>query len=252
MESSSNGDRYGRTMIFIISPTESLLPFASIFVRPLLNTSTWSPVFTKIALFLEGGISTHLPSLKNSRPGTWSSWSNRMMPHASICSLSPLTSSRCGHLGYLATFVPMLSPLLQENASFMLSLTDPSSLEKFGIFLMLEMGRCQMKKALSQSVSECIGATTLDEYMKHIGEMIPARLRERYEIHHKLRHTNEALVVTAQLSYQYIRFLNLGSYNGLHKEQKLLSACLSCEAHSSRIVGNTFVFIELERTTRDM
>ena len=30
-------------------------------------------------------------------------------------------------------------------------------------------------------------------------------LRERYEIHHKLRYTDEALMAAAQLSYQYIR-----------------------------------------------
>lgn len=30
-------------------------------------------------------------------------------------------------------------------------------------------------------------------------------LRERYEIHHKLRYTDEALVAAARLSYQYIR-----------------------------------------------
>ncbi|KAK6912913.1 Clp, repeat (R) domain [Dillenia turbinata] len=78
---------------------------------------------------------------------------------------------------------------------------------------------------------KCIGATTLDEYGKHI-EKDPALerrfqpvkvpepsvdetvqilrgLRERYEIHHKLRYTDEALVAAAQLSYQYIsdRFL---------------------------------------------
>jgi ATP-dependent Clp protease ATP-binding subunit ClpC len=33
-------------------------------------------------------------------------------------------------------------------------------------------------------------------------------LRERYEIHHKLRYTEEALIAAAQLSYQYIRFVN--------------------------------------------
>lgn len=76
---------------------------------------------------------------------------------------------------------------------------------------------------------QCIGATTLDEYRKHI-EKDPALerrfqpvkvpeptvdetiqilkgLRERYEIHHKLRYTDEALVAAAQLSYQYIRYL---------------------------------------------
>ena len=30
-------------------------------------------------------------------------------------------------------------------------------------------------------------------------------LRERYEIHHKLRYTDEALSAAAHLSYQYIR-----------------------------------------------
>jgi len=75
---------------------------------------------------------------------------------------------------------------------------------------------------------QCIGATTLDEYRKHI-EKDPALerrfqpvkvpeptvdetiqilrgLRERYELHHKLRYTDEALIAAAQLSYQYIRF----------------------------------------------
>ena len=74
---------------------------------------------------------------------------------------------------------------------------------------------------------QCIGATTLDEYRKHIEKdpalerrfqpvlvpeptvdetiLILKGLRERYEIHHKLRYTDEALVAAAQLSYQYIR-----------------------------------------------
>ena len=79
----------------------------------------------------------------------------------------------------------------------------------------------------SSSLMQCIGATTLDEYRKHI-EKDPALerrfqpvkvpepsvdetiqilkgLRERYEIHHKLRYTDESLVAAAQLSYQYIR-----------------------------------------------
>jgi ATP-dependent Clp protease ATP-binding subunit ClpA len=82
---------------------------------------------------------------------------------------------------------------------------------------------------VSSLLVQCIGATTLDEYRKHI-EKDPALerrfqpvkvpeptvdetiqilkgLRERYEIHHKLRYTDEALVAAAQLSYQYIRFL---------------------------------------------
>lgn len=78
---------------------------------------------------------------------------------------------------------------------------------------------------------QCIGATTLDEYRKHI-EKDPALerrfqpvkvpepsvdetiqilkgLRERYEIHHKLRYTDEALESAAQLSYQYIRYFQI-------------------------------------------
>ncbi|KAI4330278.1 hypothetical protein MLD38_028578 [Melastoma candidum] len=86
-----------------------------------------------------------------------------------------------------------------------------------------------LKPALARGELQCIGATTLDEYRKHV-EKDPALerrfqpvkvpeptvdetvqilkgLRERYEIHHKLRYTDEALVSAAQLSYQYIRYV---------------------------------------------
>ncbi|GJM87693.1 hypothetical protein PR202_ga03671 [Eleusine coracana subsp. coracana] len=89
-----------------------------------------------------------------------------------------------------------------------------------------------LKPALARGELQCIGATTLDEYRKHI-EKDPALerrfqpvkvpepsvdetieilrgLRERYEIHHKLRYTDDALIAAAKLSYQYIssdRFL---------------------------------------------
>ncbi|XP_047171198.1 chaperone protein ClpC, chloroplastic-like [Vigna umbellata] len=88
-----------------------------------------------------------------------------------------------------------------------------------------------LKPALARGELQCIGATTLDEYRKHI-EKDPALerrfqpvkvpeptvdetiqilkgLRERYEIHHKLQYTDDALVAAAQLSHQYIsdRFL---------------------------------------------
>ncbi|KAA3456843.1 chaperone protein ClpC1, chloroplastic [Gossypium australe] len=85
-----------------------------------------------------------------------------------------------------------------------------------------------LKPALARGELQCIGATTLDEYRKHI-EKDPALerrfqpvkvpepsvdetiqilkgLRERYEIHHKLRYTDEALISAAQLSY-HDRFL---------------------------------------------
>lgn len=88
-----------------------------------------------------------------------------------------------------------------------------------------------LKPALARGELQCIGATTLDEYRKHIEKdpalerrFQPVRvpeptveetiqilkgLRERYEIHHKLRYTDQALVAAAELSHQYIsdRFL---------------------------------------------
>ncbi|XP_010921845.1 ATP-dependent Clp protease ATP-binding subunit ClpA homolog CD4A, chloroplastic isoform X2 [Elaeis guineensis] len=88
-----------------------------------------------------------------------------------------------------------------------------------------------LKPALARGELQCIGATTLDEYRKHI-EKDPALerrfqpvkvpeptvdesiqilkgLRERYEIHHKLSYTDDAIVAAVQLSHQYIsdRFL---------------------------------------------
>ncbi|XP_052136439.1 chaperone protein ClpC3, chloroplastic [Oryza glaberrima] len=88
-----------------------------------------------------------------------------------------------------------------------------------------------LKPALARGELQCIGATTIDEYRKHI-EKDPALerrfqpvkvpeptvdetigilkgLRERYEIHHKVRYTDESLIAAARLSYQYIsdRFL---------------------------------------------
>mmetsp|Transcript_13777 Transcript_13777/g.34700 ORF Transcript_13777/g.34700 Transcript_13777/m.34700 type:complete len:800 (+) Transcript_13777:403-2802(+) len=88
-----------------------------------------------------------------------------------------------------------------------------------------------LKPALARGELQCIGATTIDEYRKHI-EKDPALerrfqpvtvpepsveetiqilqgLRERYELHHKLRYTDEALESAAQYSSQYIsdRFL---------------------------------------------
>ena len=88
-----------------------------------------------------------------------------------------------------------------------------------------------LKPALARGELQCIGATTLDEYRKHIerdaalerrfqpvmvGEPsvdetieILHGLRERYEQHHKLKISDEALEAAAKLSDRYIsdRFL---------------------------------------------
>jgi ATP-dependent Clp protease ATP-binding subunit ClpC len=88
-----------------------------------------------------------------------------------------------------------------------------------------------LKPALARGELQCIGATTLDEYRKHIerdaalerrfqpvmvGEPSVAEtieilqgLRERYEVHHRLKISDEALVAAATLGDRYIsdRFL---------------------------------------------
>jgi ATP-dependent Clp protease ATP-binding subunit ClpC len=88
-----------------------------------------------------------------------------------------------------------------------------------------------LKPALARGELQCIGATTIDEYRKHI-EKDPALerrfqpvkvpepsveesveilkgLRERYETHHKLHYTREAIECAVKYSHQYIsdRFL---------------------------------------------
>lgn len=83
-----------------------------------------------------------------------------------------------------------------------------------------------LKPALARGELQCIGATTLDEYRKHIerdaalerrfqpvmvGEPTVAEtieilygLRERYEQHHKLKISDEAVEAAAKLSDRYI------------------------------------------------
>jgi ATP-dependent Clp protease ATP-binding subunit ClpC len=83
-----------------------------------------------------------------------------------------------------------------------------------------------LKPALSRGELQCIGATTLDEYHKHIEKdaalerrfapvyveepniedtiQMLQGLRDRYEAHHKVRFSDEALVAAARLSSRYV------------------------------------------------
>src|SRR5579884_2288090 len=83
-----------------------------------------------------------------------------------------------------------------------------------------------LKPALARGELQCVGATTLDEYRKHIekdaalerrfqpvfvGEPSVADtiemlrgLRDKYEAHHKIKITDDALVAAAELSDRYI------------------------------------------------
>src|SRR5512146_2801250 len=83
-----------------------------------------------------------------------------------------------------------------------------------------------LKPALSRGDLQCIGATTLDEFHKHIEKdaalerrfapvyvdepnvddtiQMLRGLRDRYEAHHKVRFSDEALVAAARLSSRYV------------------------------------------------
>jgi len=83
-----------------------------------------------------------------------------------------------------------------------------------------------LKPALSRGEIQCIGATTLDEYRKYVEKdgalerrfqtiMVdpPSKeetleilkgLRDRYEAHHRVRYTDEALALAVELSSRYI------------------------------------------------
>jgi len=83
-----------------------------------------------------------------------------------------------------------------------------------------------LKPALARGELQCIGATTLDEYHKHIEKdaalerrfapvyvdepsvddtiLMLRGLRDRYEAHHKVRFSDEALVQAARLSARYV------------------------------------------------
>src|SRR5437868_14051598 len=88
-----------------------------------------------------------------------------------------------------------------------------------------------LKPALARGELHCVGATTLDEYRKHIEKdaalerrfqrilveeptvtdtiAILRGLKERYEVHHGVEITDAAIVAAATLSHRYIsdRFL---------------------------------------------
>jgi ATP-dependent Clp protease ATP-binding subunit ClpC len=83
-----------------------------------------------------------------------------------------------------------------------------------------------LKPALARGELQCIGATTLDEYHKHIEKdaalerrfapvyveepgvddtiQMLRGLRDRYEAHHKVRFSDDALVAAARLSSRYV------------------------------------------------
>jgi ATP-dependent Clp protease ATP-binding subunit ClpC len=88
-----------------------------------------------------------------------------------------------------------------------------------------------IKPALARGELQCIGATTLDEYRQYIEKdsalerrfapvfvdepsvedtiLILQGLRDRYEAHHKVRFSEDALVAAARLAHRYVTDRNL-------------------------------------------
>src|SRR5579859_5371656 len=122
-----------------------------------------------------------------------------------------------------------------------------------------------LKPALARGELHVVGATTLDEYRKHIekdaalerrfqpvfvGEpsvedtiAILRGLKERYEVHHGVRITDNALVAAATLSHRYIgdRFLPDKAIDLVDEAaSRLGSKLIRCRRKSTRWNGRSF------------
>ncbi|GJN12665.1 hypothetical protein PR202_ga30961 [Eleusine coracana subsp. coracana] len=141
-----------------------------------------------------------------------------------------------------------------------------------------------LKAALARGELQCIGATTTDEYRKHIEKdpalerrFVPVKvpeptveetteiligLGERYEKDHKVQYTDEALSAAAELSHKYIsdRFLpdkaidlidQAGSLVSLrHAKQKPSKNVKDLEAELNRVVKEKVDAVRLENYKR--
>ncbi|MEE2959388.1 MAG: ATP-dependent chaperone ClpB [Myxococcota bacterium] len=128
-----------------------------------------------------------------------------------------------------------------------------------------------LKPALARGELHCIGATTLDEYRKHI-EKDPAferrfapvlieppsvedtvsilrGLKQRYEIHHGVRIQDGALVAAAKLSARYIpeRFLPDKAIDLIDEAASLLRLQIDSLPTELDQLGRKIVQLEIER-----
>ncbi len=129
-----------------------------------------------------------------------------------------------------------------------------------------------LKPALARGELRCVGATTLDEYRKHIekdaalerrfqpvyvGEptveatiAILRGLKERYELHHGVHITDSALVAAATLSNRYIadRFLPDKAIDLVDEAASALRMEIDSQPVELDILNRRIMQLEIERT----
>jgi ATP-dependent Clp protease ATP-binding subunit ClpB len=125
----------------------------------------------------------------------------------------------------------VLNEVIQSNGEIILFIDELHTLVGAGAAQGAVDAANMLKPALARGDLRAIGATTIDEYRKHIEKdaalerrfqpvlvdeptvddtiSILRGLKERYEVHHGVRITDGAIIAAAQLSHRYIsdRFL---------------------------------------------
>jgi len=128
-----------------------------------------------------------------------------------------------------------------------------------------------LKPALARGALHCIGATTLDEYRKYVEKdaalerrfqpilvdepsvqdtiAILRGLKERYEVHHKVRIADSALVAAAVLSHRYIsdRFLPDKAVDLIDEAASRLRIEIDSMPHEIDVVERRIRQLEIER-----
>ncbi len=128
-----------------------------------------------------------------------------------------------------------------------------------------------LKPALARGELKCIGATTLDEYRKHIEKdaalerrfqpvfvkepsvedavSILRGLRERYEVHHGVKIRDAALVAAATLSHRYIadRFLPDKAIDLMDEAASRLKMQIDSRPESVDVLERRILQLEIER-----
>ncbi len=128
-----------------------------------------------------------------------------------------------------------------------------------------------LKPALARGILRCIGATTLDEYRKHIEKdaalerrfqpiyidqpnieetiAILRGLKEKYELHHGVRIKDSALIAAATLSYRYIteRFLPDKAIDLIDEAASRLRMEIDSKPQALDEIDRKIIQLEIER-----